>query len=73
MDLPYSAPIAKIIESVGVLMTLSLVICLMIIVGCLCLKIYERVFPRQNSEKKGMVHTSLNILEHALKSSPNKV
>jgi len=70
MDVIYAGPIAKTLESVGFLMTLSFVMCFIIIVGCLCLKMYERVFPRQNSDKEGMGHTSPNILGHALKSSP---
>ena len=52
MDVIYAGPIAKIIESVGFLMTFSLVTCFIVIAGCLCLKMYERVFPKQNSERR---------------------
>jgi hypothetical protein len=72
MDVIYAGPIAKTVVSVGFLMTLSFVMCFITIVGCLCLKMYERVFPKQNFDKDGMAHTSLNILGHALKSSPKK-
>jgi hypothetical protein len=72
MDVFYAEPIATTVVSVGFLMTLSFVMCFIIIVGCLCLKMYERVFPKQNSDKERMGHASLNILGHALKSSPKK-
>lgn len=72
MDFILAEPVAKIIESVGLLMTLSFVICFVIIVGCLCLKMYERVFPKQNCDKEGIGHTSQNILGCALKSSSKK-
>ena len=72
MNFVFVEPIAKIIESVGFLMTLSLAMCFIIIVGCLCLKIYERVFPKQNSDEEGMGYTSPYLLGHALKSSPKK-
>jgi hypothetical protein len=52
MDVLYAGPIANIIESVGFLMTFSLVTCFIVIAGCLCLKMYERVFPKQNSERR---------------------
>jgi hypothetical protein len=72
MDVIYAGPIAKIVEGVGFLMTLSLVMCLILITGCLCLKVYERVFPRQNSHKERIGHASSYIIGHALKSSPKK-
>jgi len=72
MDVIYAGPIAKTIEGVGFLMTLSFVMCFITIVGCLCLKMYGRVFPRQDSDKEGMGHTSPYILGHALKSSPKR-
>jgi hypothetical protein len=56
MDVVYAGPIAKIVEGVGFLMTLSFVMCFIIIVGCLCLKVYERVFPKPNARKGGMGH-----------------
>jgi hypothetical protein len=52
MDVIYAEPIAKIIESVGFLMTFSLATCFIVIAGCLGLKVYERVFPKQNSERR---------------------
>jgi hypothetical protein len=69
MDVAYAGPIAKTLESVGFLITLSFVMFFIIIVGCLCLKMYQRVFPKQNFDKEGMEHTSLTILGHTLKSS----
>jgi hypothetical protein len=69
MDVTYARPIAKTLESVGFLITLSFVMFFIIIVGCLCLKMYQRVFPKQNFDQEGMEHTSLTILGHTLKSS----
>ncbi len=72
MDVIYAEPIANIIESVGFLVTLSIVICLFVIIGCLYLRMYEKLFPKHDSEKERIGYTSLNILEHTLKSSPRK-
>lgn len=54
MDIYYAEPIAKTIVSVGFLMTLSFAMCFIIIVGCLCLKMYEKVFSNQNSHQRGI-------------------
>lgn len=70
MNFGFAEPIAKIVISVGFLMTFSLAICFTTIIGCLCLKIYQTVFPKQNSDKEGIGHTSSYILGHALKSLP---
>jgi hypothetical protein len=72
MNVVYAGPIATTIESVGFLMTLSLVICFFIVVGCLCLRMYECLFPKQNFEKQGMDQVSLNTLGRTLRSSSNK-
>jgi hypothetical protein len=72
MNFGFAEPIANIIEGVGFLMTFSLAICFTTIIGCLCLKIYERVFPKQNSDKGGIGYPSPYVLGHALKSSPKK-
>ncbi len=72
MNVICAETIGNIIGSVGFLMTLSIVICFFIIVGCLCLRMYERAFPKQDSEKEGTAYTSLNILGRTLKSSPRR-
>ena len=68
----YAEPIANIVESAGFLMALSIVMCFMIIAGCLCLKWYGRVFAKQSSGKDGTDHISPNPLEHSLKPFPKK-
>ena len=72
MDVIYAGPIAKTVVTIGFLMTLSFVMCFIAIVGCICLKMYERVFPKQNSDKEGKGHISQNVLGRVLKSSPKK-
>ena len=72
MNIICAEPIANIIESTGFLMVLSIVMGFIIIAGCLCLKLYGRVFAKQGSEKEGIDHISLNTLEHTLKPSPKK-
>ncbi len=49
MNIIYTQPIATTVESVSFLMTLSFVIYFSVVVGCLCLRMYERVFPKENS------------------------
>jgi hypothetical protein len=72
MNFGFAEPVTKIVENVGFLMTFSLAICFATIIGCLCLKIYERAFPKQNSDQGGIGHTSSYILGHALKSFSKK-
>ncbi len=68
MNLVYAEPIAMTLESVGFLMTLSLVLYFFVVVGCLCLKMYERVFQNQNSKKEGK-NTSGRVLNLFSKDS----
>ncbi len=50
MNIIYTQPIATTVESVSFLMTLSFVIYFFVAVGCLCLRMYERAFPKENSK-----------------------